>query len=70
MPGVLIILLYSFANFRRGDPDDGVGVCVIVGWPAEDFHTENTFFELIGFAGQNANDNIPQKTRIPLAGMK
>jgi hypothetical protein len=70
MPRVLIILFDAFANLRGSNPDYRVRVRVIVGWPAEDFHTQETFLELVGLTGQGTCDSKPQKTRISLAGIK
>src|ERR1035438_4409978 len=45
---VVIIMFDAFANFRGGDPNNGVSVGIVVGWPAEDFDTKNTLLELVG----------------------
>ena len=70
MFGILIIMFDAFANFRRGDPNNGIRIRVIVGGPIEDFHAKDAFFELVGLAGQGTRNHKPQEPRIPLAGMK
>ena len=64
---VVIILFDAFANFRGRDSHNRICVGVVVGWPAEEFHAQNTLFELVGLTGQSACDNKPQKTGIPFA---
>ena len=70
MLGVLIIVFNPLANLRRGHANDGVRVRVVVGWPAEDFHTYNAFFELVGLPFQYTGNNKPQETGISLAGVE
>src|SRR5271168_87437 len=68
--GILVILFDAFANFCWSHSDDGVNVCVVVGGPLEDFHTQNALFQLIGLTAQSARDDKPQEAWISLAGMK
>jgi len=67
---ILIILLDTLANFRGGNPHDGISVGVVIGGTAENLHTENSFFELIRLAGQRVRHHILQEARIPLAGIE
>jgi hypothetical protein len=67
---VLIIVFDALTNFRGSDSNDRVRVGVVVGWPVEDLHTQDAFFELVGLTGQRSRNHKPQEPRISLAGME
>jgi hypothetical protein len=47
---VVIVLSETLADLSRSDADDGVGVGIVAGRAAEDFHTDGAFFDLVGVA--------------------
>ena len=68
--GILIILIDALTNLSRGNPNNGVGICVVIARPLENFNTEDAFFELAALAIQRPRDHKPQELPIPFAGMK
>jgi len=67
---ILIILFNSFTNFGGGNPHDRIRIGVIVGEAAENFHTQDSLFELIRLASQRVRDHIFQEAGIAFAGIE
>ena len=59
MLGVVIILFDALTDFCGGHSNNRVGVGVVVGWPVEDFYSEDALFELVGLTSQCAGHNKP-----------
>jgi len=60
----------ALANLGRGNPDNRVRVCVVIGVPPKDLHAQNTLFELVGLARQHSRDYVSEETGVPFTGIE
>src|ERR1700733_251463 len=58
LAGFLVILGNPLADLRSGDPNDGVGSGVVVGLPAENFHTQRAFLQRVFVPRERSLDHV------------
>ena len=70
MLGIVIVLVYPFADFRRRDTNDRISIGIVIRRTVEDLDAEDSLLQIMSVAFQGAPNHEPQELGIALAGME